>query len=283
MRRADRHPPALSGPAAAAESPPEELLAEDGVPAGSAILRAMRVMEAIACTEVPPQLADICKSVGLPKPTVFRILATLEAAGLVGREPGSKRYQCGRRLSMLAGEVLLNSPSRAARHAILEELVEQTGETCNLTIPNGNAVTYLDRVETAWPLRIALGAGSSVPLHASASGKLFLAYISRRSRERFVRQSPLVRHTRKTLTDPGALAAELDRIREQGYATDDEEYLAGICCLAVPVHDADGRVVAALAMHAPVPRLPLTEAMQFLPAMRSAAGAIAQTIDWSAT
>jgi DNA-binding IclR family transcriptional regulator len=139
---------------------------------------------------------------------------------------------------------------------------------------------YLDRVETAWPLRIALGAGSSVPLHASASGKLFLSHMARRSRERFIRQSPLVRHTQKTLTDPRALAEELERIRQQGYATDDEEYLAGICCLAVPVHDADGRVVAALAMHAPVPRLPLDEAMQFLPAMQSAAEAMAQTLDW---
>ena len=257
--------------------------ADDSTPAGSAILRAMRVMEAIASTEVPPQLADICKTVGLPKPTVFRILATLEAAGLVGREPGSKRYHCGRRLSALAGNVLLNSPTRAARHAILEELVEHTGETCNLTIPNGNAVIYLDRVETAWPLRIALGAGSSVPLHASASGKLFLAHMPKRSRERFIRQSPLVRHTRKTLTDAGALAAELDRVRDQGYATDDEEYLAGICCLAVPVHDPNGWVIAALAMHAPVPRLPLTDAMQFLPAMQLAAEAMAQTIDWSAT
>src|SRR5690606_30454939 len=253
---------------------------DDPAPAGSAILRAMRVMEAIAASPVPPQLAEICKAVELPKPTVFRILATLEVAGLVGREPGSKRYHCGRRLNSLAGEVLLNSPTRAARHAILEELVEHTGETCNLTIPNGNSVMYLGRVETAWPLRIALGAGSSVPLHASASGKLFLAHMPKRSRERFVRQSPLVRHTQKTVTDPRALAGELERIREQGYATDDEEYLAGICCLAVPVHDADGRVVAALAMHSPVPRLALTEAMQFLPAMQSASEAMAQTLDW---
>jgi DNA-binding IclR family transcriptional regulator len=262
------------------KSPEQSEGADDATPAGSAIVRAMRVMETIASSPVPPQLAEICKAVALPKPTVFRILATLEAAGLVGREPGSKRYHCGRRLSALAGEVLLNSPTRAARRAILEELVEHTGETCNLTIPNGNAVMYLDRVETAWPLRIALGAGSSVPLHASASGKLFLSHMPKRSRERFIRQSPLVRHTQKTLTDPRALADELDRIREQGYATDDEEYLAGICCLAVPVQDTDGRVVAALAMHSPVPRLALDEAMQFLPAMQSAAEAMAQTLDW---
>lgn len=254
--------------------------AADAAPAGSAILRAIRVLETIAASPTPPQLVDLCNATGLPKPTVFRILATLEYAGLVSREPGSKRYTCGRRLGELAGEVVLNSPARGARHAILEELVEQIGETCNLTIPNGSSVMYLDRVETAWPLRITLGAGSSVPLHASASGKLFLSHLPKRSRERFVRQSPLIRHTQHTLVDPAELAAEFDRIRRQGYATDNEEYLAGICCLAVPVHDAQARVVAALAMHAPVARMRLEQAMQFLPAMQAAAGAMGKTLEW---
>lgn len=254
--------------------------ATDAVPAGSAILRAIRVLETIAASAAPLQLADLCRALELPKPTVFRILSTLEHAGLVVREPGSKRYQCGSRLCALAGSVLLHSPMFATRHAILEELVEQTGETCNLTIPNGNTVMYLDRVETAWPLRIALSAGSSVPLFASASGKLFLAAMPRRTRDRLLRQSPMVRYTPKTLVEVPRLVAELDRVCEQGYATDDEEYLVGICCLAVPVRDADERTVAAVAMHAPISRLRLAEAMQFLPQLQAAAQAIAGTLDW---
>jgi len=258
----------------------EIMLEEETVPAGSAVLRAFRILEVIATSSTPPQLAEICKRVDLPKPTVFRILSTLEYSGLVGREPGSKRYQTGQRLNRLSGEVLLNSPMRAARHAILEELVEQVGETCNLTIPNGNTVMYLDRVEASWPLRINLGAGSSVPLHATASGKLFLSYMNRRARERFIRQSPLVRHTPKTLTDPSRLSEELDRVREQGYATDNEEFLTGICCVAVPVFDVDSRVVAALAMHAPVSRMSLSDALDLLPMLKQAADDMAQTVDW---
>ncbi|HEY0877964.1 MAG TPA: IclR family transcriptional regulator [Zeimonas sp.] len=250
------------------------------VPAGSAILRAIRVMETIAESEVPPHLADLCRTLGLPKPTVFRILSTLEYAGLVAREPGSKRYRSGRRLTRLSGAVLLNSPSCAARRAILEELVEQTGETCNLSVPDGHCVVYLDRVEADWPLRVSLTAGSCIPLCASASGKLFLGAMSRRSRERLIRQCPLIRHTPQTLDDPGRLEAEIERVQQQGYATDNEEYLPGVCCVAVPVVDADGRVVAALSLHAPLSRLSLDEALQFLPAMRSAAVEMAQTIDW---
>jgi len=244
------------------------------VPAGSAILRAIRVMETIAESEDPPHLAELCRALGLPKPTVFRILSTLEYAGLVSREPGSKRYRIGRRLARLSGAVLLNSPSCAARRAILEELVEQTGETCNLSVPDGHSVVYLERVEADWPLRVSLSAGSCIPLCASASGKIFLGAMTRRSRER------LIRHTPQTLDDPARLEADIARVQQQGYATDSEEYLPGVCCLAVPVVDADGRVVAALSLHAPVSRLSLDEALEFLPAMRSAAADMAQTIDW---
>ncbi len=253
---------------------------DEAVPAGSAILRAIRIIESIARHESAPQLAEICRDVDLPKPTVYRILATLEHAGWVGREPGSKRYACGERLTSIAGDVLMRSPARAARHAILEELVEQTGETCNLTIPNVNSVLYLDRVESSWPLRVALGAGSRVPLYSSASGKLFLSYMPKRSRDRFIRLTPLVRHTVNTLCDPAKLSRELEEIRSRGYAIDNEEYLAGICCLAVPVRDADSRVVAALAVHAPVARMRVDQALEFLPLLRQSAESMAQTMDW---
>jgi len=253
---------------------------DEAVPAGSAILRAVRVLEAIARQDAPPQLSEICREVDLPKPTVYRILTTLEHAGLIGREPGSKRYTCAERLNALAGETLLRSPNRAARRAVLEELVEQVGETCNLTIPNNNSVLYLDRVEASWPLRISLGAGSKVPLYASASGKMFLSYLPKRSRERFLRVTPLIRHTQNTLTDPSRLSREFEQIRANGYSVDNEEYLAGICCLAVPVRDSDGRVVAGVAVHAPATRMRLDQAMEFLPTLRQAADAISQTIDW---
>lgn len=267
------------------ETPAESIASGPGagpgepVPAGSAILRAMRVLEAIAACHAPPQLAEICKAVDLPKPTVFRILSTLEHAGLVGREPGSKRYHCGPRMNQLASEVLLTSPARSARRAILEELVEQVGETCNLTIANGNTVLCLDRVETSWPLKITITAGTTVPIHSSASGKLFMAHMPRRSRERLVRQLPLVRNTPRTLTEPARLFEEFELIRERGYSTECEEYLPGIFAMAVPVHDGDGRVVAAVSVHAPVSRLPMDEAVQLLPEMQSAAEAMSQTLD----
>src|SRR5690606_3669110 len=174
----------------------------------------------------------------------------------------------------------LTSPARSARRAILEELVEQVGETCNLTIANGNTVLCLDRVETSWPLKITITAGTTVPIHSSASGKLFMAHMPRRSRERLVRQLPLVGNTPQTITHPARLFEESDHIRERGYSTECEEYLPGIVAMAVPVNDADGRIVAAVSVHAPMSRLPLDEAVALLPDLQSAAEAMSQTFEY---
>ena len=216
----------------------------------------------------------------LPKPTVLRILATLEYAGLVCREPDSKRYSFASRINSFAGKVLLSSPVRSPRHAILEELVEQVGETCNLSIPSGSYAQFLERVEVAWPVPVRFGPGSRVPLHATASGKIFLSYMPKRGRERFLSQAPLIAHTAKTVTEPTRIAADLAAVRVNGYAIDNGEFLRGIPCVAVPVRNAENKVVAAVAMSAPDGRASVSQMMECLPAMRSAAQALTATIDW---
>ncbi len=250
------------------------------IPAGSAVLRAVRILEAIAASADPPPLATICREVSLPKATVYRILGTLEFAGYIVREPGSKVYATGERLNRLAGRVLVRSPSRATRHAILEELAEQLGESCNLTVPQGNSVLYLDRVEVAWPLKANFSAGSCAPMHASASGKLFLSAMPRRARERFVRISPLIGYTDRTQVEPSALLLELESIRQRGHSIDNEEYLPGICGVALPVRNSDGAVVAAISVHAPLERTSLAQILEFIPDIRSAADAMSLTLEW---
>jgi DNA-binding IclR family transcriptional regulator len=243
-------------------------------------LRAFRILEVLGSFDEPPQLAGIAQAVDLPKPTVLRILATLEYAGLVCREPDSKRYSFADRINSFAGKVLLSSPLRSPRHAILEELVEQVGETCNLAIPSGAYAQYLDRVEVPWPVQVKFGPGSRVPLHASASGKIFLGYMSKRGRDRFLTQAPLIAHTPNTMTEPMRIAADLAAVRENGYAIDNGEFMRGISCVAVPVRNTENKVVAAIAMSAPEDRASVGQMMDCLPAMRSAAHALTATIDW---
>ena len=244
----------------------------------SSTLRAFAVLELVARGSGPQSLDELTQLSGLPKPSVYRILGTLQRGGLVQREPASKRYCIGSRMSQLALEVMMRSPQRARRHAILQQLVQEVGETCNLTMQDGNEVLYLDRVETSSPVRVHLAAGSRVPLHCTASGKLFLSQLAERQAATLLGPGPYRRFTANTIVEPEALQKELRRIRSDGISTDVGEFLEGSVALAVPVTDGQGRVCATVAVHGPDPRVTLRKAFQFLPALRRAATAMAETM-----
>ena len=248
---------------------------EDRIPA---TLRAVSVLEALVAAERPAGLAELAGVVRLPKPTLYRMLGMLEEAGLVMREPGARRYAPGPRLATLGRNVMLNGAQRASRRAILAGLVEEIGETCNFTMLDGAEVIYVDRVEAAWPLRMNLTSGSRVPLHCTASGKLLLALLPKVSRDKLSAELSLTRFTNTTITDRKQLGTELTRIRANRYATDKEEYHAGLVCVAVPILDSKKRACAALAVQAPVSRLPMDRMLAHLPSLRRAAVAMADTL-----
>jgi DNA-binding IclR family transcriptional regulator len=246
--------------------------------AASSTLRAFALLERIALADESPSLEELTRASGLPKPTVFRILRLLMRGGLVEREVHDKRYAAGARLCALALAVQMRAPRRHERQAILARLVEEIGETCNFTMQDGDEVVYLERVETSANVRLHMSAGSRVPLHCTASGKLLLSSLPDASVRRVLGPGPLVRHTERTIVDVDALLRALARIRATGVGTDVSEYLEGSVCLAVPVRDARGRVCAAVAVHGPAPRMTLRKGYAFLPAMRDAAAAIAATL-----
>jgi len=139
-------------------------------------------------------------------------------------------------------------------------------------------VVYLDRVEAEWPLRLHLPVGGTVPAHCSASGKLLIAALAPAERDALAAAIPLPRFTEHTITDRALLAKELDRILAAGYALDDEEYVAGVACVAVPVK-VGGQTVAAIAVHAATARLPLRMAIELVPRLAEAARGIAATFE----
>lgn len=249
------------------------------IESSSAALRAFAVLEAVVAADRPIAMSEIVDKLDLPKPTVFRLLATLETAGLVLREPREKHYSVGPRLARFGLEIMINNSLRLLRHGILQGVAQETGETCNLTMIDGTEVVYLDRVESQWPLRIDLKPGSRVPLHCSASGKLFLSQLAREKRRSILETLTLKRYTDNTITHIDVLDAELDRIQVSQVSLDNEEYLTGLMCIAVPVPDSSGRSVASLAVQAPIARLTASRAMEYVPTLRRAALAMAETFD----
>ncbi|APR37615.1 IclR family transcriptional regulator [Paraburkholderia sp. SOS3] len=241
-------------------------------------LRAFSLLEHLIAANGPVSLADIAHDIDLPKASLHRMLASLEAGGLVIREPGQKNtYVIGPRLSQLGLGVMMHSGARRLRHAILGRLVADLGETCNLTMLHETEVLYLDRMEAPWPLRLDLKPGSHVPAYCSASGKLLLAMLPRDERAALIRAMHFHRFTANTLTDPQLLESELDRIAHKGIAVDNEEFVIGIACVAAPVIDEQGQCIAAVAVHAPVSRTPLPRALEFVPRLQEAAKELAAT------
>lgn len=239
-------------------------------------LRLFGLLEVIAEKDQAFNLQALVEETGLPKPTLHRMLQQLEAAGLIQRNGDGRQYGTGLRLRRLAENLLLNSTSHGARHMVLRRLVEEVGESCNLTAFSGGEVLYLDRVETAAPLRFYLHPGSRVPAHCSATGKLFLAQLAPAQRQRLLGHVELERYTQNTLTDHAQLEAELERVKRDGYAMDDEEFLPGLVCIGVLVPAADGgKSNLGLALQAPVMRVARDKALQLLPALQRAAGALA--------
>jgi len=239
-------------------------------------LRLFSLLEVIAGLDRPFGLQELVERAGLPKPTVHRMLQQLESSGLLQREGDGRRYSSGVRLRRLAENLLLNSTHHGARHLVLRRLVEEVNESCNLTALAGGEVVYLDRVETAAPLRFYLHPGSRVPVHCSASGKMLLSQFSPAQRARLLANSPLNTYTPKTLATPEQLEAELVRVRRDGYAIDDEEFLPGLICVAVLVPAAQGRSNLCVAAQAPVMRLTAEKALSLLPALQRAAASIAR-------
>ena len=242
-------------------------------------LKLMDLLERLAGESQPQSLPQVITLTSWPKPTVHRMLTQLESAGWLVREPDGRHYALASRLLRLSESALTNSTQQGVRHAVLRQLVSELGESCNLTALSGAEVVYLDRVEAAFPLRMELRAGTRVPAHCSASGKLFLAWMATRQRDTLLAGLPLERHTSNTLTSREALEAELKTIRREGYAVDAEEFVEGLVCIAVPVLAPSGNQVrCALALQAPSARMSLSQARLQLPRLKQAAQALARTL-----
>jgi len=266
-----RRPVADRQSAAHAAMPAQALKSKLGATA-----RSFAILEHVARARAPVDVLDIIGSLKLPKATAYRLVDWFITQGYLSREPGRKRLIVGPKLAALAFGALSSSMRHDAPHVVLQRLVHAVNETCNIgTLLNGEVI-YLDRVEAEhWPLRLQYTSGSRVPLHCSAIGKLYLALAPSTRRRRLLQSLELRRFTDHTITESGRLDAELRQIRKEQVSFDREEYIAGVICMAVPVFGRNGELLAAVAIQAPEARMNVQTARRHLPALRDAAGELA--------
>jgi IclR family acetate operon transcriptional repressor len=213
------------------------------------IERTMRILRTLAEAPGMMTLTELSLAVGLHKSTVLRFLRTMEQGDFVASGPGGKGWR--------PGPVFLDIRARAiARHdladiarPLMEEACRLTGETVQLAILPDSSIVYLAKVEPLDPpLRINTQVGARRPIHCTGLGKVLAAYRDRADVDRILAEAGLPAFTSRTITTSAALHAELARVRLNSYAIDDREYNDLVSCVAAPIRNADGLVVAALSI-----------------------------------
>jgi len=199
-------------------------------------------------------LSEIAQMVNLPVPTVLRILATLQNAGYVERRIGSEKYRLGLTLLEMGMGVVRRLPVRRRARLFMLELERQFEETCDLSVFAGGELLCIEVVQSRRTLRVAGSPGYRSPLHATASGKAFLAHLPPEEARTMLR-APLQRYTERTITSPERLMEQLAEVRVRGYAVDDGEFRPEVRAVAAAICSRDGRPIAAMGVPGPCARL----------------------------
>ena len=217
------------------------------------------ILETIRESRSGLSLADLARALGLPKPTAYRIVATLESRGYIARNPAG-HYLIARKLFDLQQDESEEQALLRAAQPVMARLVDSCRETVNLGILDAGEVVVISTVESPQTIRMSSKVGNRRYLHSTALGKVLLSGLPEKEVQRLIRIQGLPRLTPRTIVTRQALAAELDLVRRQGFAMDNEENEPDGRCLGAPVLGVGGRIVAALSISAPIFRMDMTRA-----------------------
>lgn len=214
----------------------------------SSVIKAFTIIEYLASVQTAKDLGVISNELGLNKSTVYRFLATLSQLGYVTQEPTNGKYSLGSKVVWLASQFLDGLDLRTLAHPYLQQLSEETGETVHLAIVDNYEVVYIDKIKGRQPVDMRSSVGNRMPAHSTGLGKALLAYQDMSAWSFYANAIGLRRYTQNTITDPEFFYEEMVSIQNQKYAIDNCENEDGIRCVAVPIFDHTGKVIAALSV-----------------------------------
>ncbi len=218
------------------------------------ISRAVRILETFR-GGASPTTTELARSLKLPKSSVFEILTTLAAEGIVAKEERTNRYRLGIKLIELASLAQEGLGVVEVAEPVLRELNSALDETVQLTVRDREEILYVAGVESTRQLRTFFRRGIHAPLHCTALGKAILAYLAPGEIEAIIGSTGLPRFTPRTITDRRLLREELRRTAARGFALDNGEHEDGVRCVGAPVRAAGGTVVASISVSGPASRL----------------------------
>lgn len=236
--------------------------------------RTIDIIACVAANNGALTIDQIVTAARLPKSTVFRILATLEARRFVERSPQSQTYRLGSLAVMVGARALGELDIRRIARPHIETLMEATGETVHLSMLNDDTALCIDKIDSTRSIRMSSYVGFRDPLHCSGVGKVLLAFQTEPERKAILSRITLTRQTPRTITDKRLLQQQLDAIRAKGFATDIEEIEEGVGCVAAPIYDHSIRAIASVSISGPTTRINETTLDNLIPLVSRCAAAI---------
>jgi DNA-binding IclR family transcriptional regulator len=240
------------------------------------VARALNIIEALSRDE-EMGITDLSRELGLNKATIYRLITTLRLQGYVEQAKGDK-YKLTFKLFELGSKIVNRLGIRKIAYPYLEELAAITKETVNLGALQENNVCYIDRIESREPLRLGLDIGSRFPAHCTALGRVVLAHLDPAEMNNYLlkaeRDGQIQDYTSDSLTDIELIKKELLIVRKQGYAIESEQYFPGIRCVACPIFNHTGKVVAAVSVAGPTVRVTDEFVREVIPLLKKSAGNI---------
>jgi DNA-binding IclR family transcriptional regulator len=218
--------------------------------------RGLRIIEAIAAIEGPAALAEIARKTALPRSTAHHLLRSLVEFGYLVQDVATRTYRLSSKLYRLTGRTWTKEQLAEIAMPFLGQLSRRTGEGTSLAVLRDGVVTIVAKHEPDGPVRVAQEVGAVRPIYCTAVGKVLAAWLPEQELDGIVRRTLFEPKTAKTITSPLAFRRELARIRETGFALDNEEHIEGIRCMAMAVRDHSGEVRASLCVLGPKGHLP---------------------------
>lgn len=242
--------------------------------------RALRILAIVAHSD-GLSLSEISAASDLAAATAYRMLTTLQNHGMVEFDSDGQLWSIGVETYRMGAAFLRRRKLVDRARTVMQELMEKTGETANLGVAEDDCVVFVSQVETHQAIRAFFRPGTRSPFHASGIGKAVLAHLDRDRVNAIVRKAGLDAYTERTLSEPAALARDLDQIRARGWSVDDEERYPGMRCIAAAVFNEFGEPIGGVSVSGPTVRVTSERLGEIGPIVRDAAAELTRMIGGS--
>lgn len=247
------------------------------------ISKALNIIELLAETRQELSLSEISRRLGFAKSTAHGLLSTLRDFEYVEQSFFTGRYKLGLRLFEIGSIVAHGWDLRVNAVPHIQNLFDQLGETVHLVVLDKGEVLYIDKRESRQPMRIVSQVGTRLPAHCTGVGKVLLAHLGNAELKRIIATRGLARYTKNTITDQKKLEEELALIRTREYAVDNEEIMDNLRCIAAPIRDQTGKVIAAISVSMPTIRFSEEQFNQMVASVKQTASNISSDLGYRLT